>query len=162
MTAIAIREHTERDTEEVADLILGIQKGEYGVPVTREGQPDLFDVRNFYQTGNGNFWVALHDGAVVGTISLKDIGNGQAALRKMFVAPAYRGAPHRVGQRLLDVLFLWARERMVREVFLGTTEKFLAAHAFYEKNGFSAVSKEALPENFPVMAVDTRFYRLEF
>lgn len=161
MTAIAIREHTERDTEEVANLILGIQKGEFGVPVTREGQPDLFAVRTFYQTGGGNFWVARHGGAVVGTISLKDIGNGQAALRKMFVAPAYRGAPHRVGQRLLDVLLAWARERKMRDVFLGTTEKFLAAHKFYEKNGFSAIRKETLPGSFPVMAVDTRFYKRE-
>jgi hypothetical protein len=47
-----------------------------------------------------------------------------------------------------------------REVLLGTTEAFLAAHRFYEKHGFACVERAALPAAFPVMAVDTRFYRL--
>jgi len=32
-----------------------------------------------------NFWVALHENVVVGTIGLINIGNGEGALRKMFV-----------------------------------------------------------------------------
>ncbi len=38
---------------------------------------------HFDQTGKGNFWVALYDDKVVGTISFLDIGNHQVALRKM-------------------------------------------------------------------------------
>ena len=49
----------------------------------------------------------------------------------------------------------------VREVYLGTTAKFLAAHRFYEKNGFVEIDHSELPESFPVMVVDTKFYRLE-
>jgi hypothetical protein len=48
----------------------------------------------------------------------------------------------------------------VKEVFLGTTEKFLAAHRFYERNGFQQIPATELPPAFPKMAVDTRFYRL--
>ncbi|SBW09642.1 Acetyltransferase, N-acetylglutamate synthase [uncultured delta proteobacterium] len=159
MGIVTVREYDDSFKEAVINLILGIQRKEFGVPVTREGQPDLSAIPDFYQTGNGNFWVALHDGAVAGTVSLKDIGNGQGALRKMFVGPAYRGAPYRTGQQLLDVLLEWARGRGVRDIYLGTTEKFLAAHRFYEKNGFAPFPKELLPENFPLMSVDTRFYR---
>ena len=45
-------------------------------------------------------------------------------------------------------------------MLLGTTDAFLAAHRFYEKHGFSRIDRDALPAAFPVMAVDTRFYRL--
>jgi len=44
---------------------------------------------------------------------------------------------------------------------LGTTPEFLTAHRFYEKNGFSLIDLEDLPESFPRMDVDTRFYRFD-
>jgi GNAT superfamily N-acetyltransferase len=78
----------------------------------------------------------------------------------MFVASAFRGEPHRVAQRLLSAALEWAAEKNIRDIFLGTTSRFLAAHRFYEKNGFELVARETLPATFPLMAVDTRFYRL--
>ena len=48
----------------------------------------------------------------------------------------------------------------IREIYLGTTPKFLAAHRFYEKNGFAEIGKESLPEAFPIMSVDTKFYMM--
>jgi hypothetical protein len=47
----------------------------------------------------------------------------------------------------------------VKEIYLGTTEKFLAAHRFYERNGFQQIAPSELPLKFPKMALDTRFYR---
>jgi GNAT superfamily N-acetyltransferase len=143
---------------EVSRLIVGIQRDEFGIEITAEQQPDLRDIPGFYQVRGGNFWVALSGARVVGTISLLDIGNGQGALRKMFVHRDLRGPNHGVARRLLDVLLDWARDRGVREIFLGTTEKFLAAHRFYEKNGFREIARSALPPAFPIMAVDSRFY----
>lgn len=61
--------------------------------------------------------------------------------------------------RLLDTLLDWARDRGVREIFLGTTPKFLAAHRFYEKNGFSEIARSEVPPAFPIMTVDKKFYR---
>ena len=52
----------------------------------------------------------------------------------------------------------WARLKNISEIFLGTTEKFLAAHKFYEKNGFVPIDKDGLPGSFPIMSVDTKFY----
>lgn len=145
----------------VVDLILPIQQQEFDIPITLEGQPDLKDIAGFYQKGLGNFWVALDAGKVVGSISLLDIGNQQVALRKMFVAASHRGKEHGTAVRLLEGALAWAREQGVRQVFLGTTAKFLAAHRFYEKNGFRLIEKSDLPAAFPVMVVDTRFYALD-
>jgi N-acetylglutamate synthase-like GNAT family acetyltransferase len=143
----------------VVAVILPIQQVEFGIPITLGMQPDLQDIPAFYQHGHGNFWVALDSGVVVGTIALLDIGNRQAALHKMFVAATHRGAQRAVAHRLLDALVSGCSAQGLREIFLGTTDKFLAAHRFYEKNGFHPIDRGELPERFPVMAVDTRFYR---
>jgi len=145
----------------VVAVILPIQRDEFGIPITLADQSDLADVPGFYRRGGGDFWVALAGAEVVGTIGLLDIGSGQAALRKMFVKATFRGAEHGVAGRLLDVLLRHCRGGGIREVYLGTTAKFLAAHRFYEKRGFVAIDRSALPAGFPVMAVDTRFYRLD-
>ena len=157
---ITVREYEDKFKDDIIDLILEIQQKEFGLSLTKESQPDLSDVKNFYQTGNGNFWIALCERRLVGTLSLKDIGNRQAALRKMFVHSAYRGGRYKTAQILLDHLLGWARERGLKDIYLGTTEKFLAAHRFYEKNSFDRVPPDRLPPNFPLMKVDTRFYHL--
>lgn len=144
----------------VADLIVSIQRAEFAIDITLEDQPDLQDIPGFYQNGTGNFWVALDGGRVVGTIALKDIGNAQAALRKMFVAQSHRGREFGVAKELLETLLGHARMVGLNEIFLGTTDAFKAAHRFYEKHGFEGLEGDDLPPSFPRMAVDTRFYRL--
>lgn len=144
----------------IVDLILQIQREEFGLPITLEDQPDLLNIPTVYQQGNGNFWVALDSSQVIGTIAAIDIGNHQLAMRKMFVAAAYRGQSIGVGKQLLDALYSWATERKICEIYLGTVEAFKAAHRFYEKHGFRRLDKFDLPAAFPMMQGDTRFYRL--
>jgi GNAT superfamily N-acetyltransferase len=145
----------------VAGVILPIQQAEFDIPITLEAQPDLADIPSFYQRGNGNFWVALDDESVIGTIGLLDIGGAQVALRKMFVKASHRGAGRGVARTLLHTSIDWARSHGVERIFLGTTAKFVAAHRFYEKHGFAAVRREELPSSFPAMTVDTKFYVLD-
>jgi N-acetylglutamate synthase-like GNAT family acetyltransferase len=145
--------------EGVGALIIGIQRDEFQIPITLEDQPDLQNIPNFYQEGAGNFWVAVSEGNVIGTVALLDIGNHQGALRKMFVHASYRGPGHGVSARLLDTLLEWSRAHGVKAVYLGTTEKFRAAHRFYERNGFQQIPANELPPSFPKMALDSRFYR---
>ena len=144
----------------VRDLIVPIQQDEFGIHITYDDQPDLQDIPGFYQNGTGNFWVAVDGPNVIGTIALKDIGSGEAALRKMFVAKSHRGADKGVAFELLQTLLGHARMIGLQTIYLGTTPQFKAAHRFYEKHGFELIDPENLPEAFPQMAVDKRFYRL--
>jgi len=153
-----IRQYTPADTQGVIDVILPIQQSEFGIPITLEAQPDLLNIPGFYQQGTGGFWVAEAGGSIVGTIALLDIGNRQAALRKMFVSQTHRGAEHGVARQLLATLLDWSRLQGIDQIYLGTTGAFLAAHRFYEKNGFTELARSELPRTFPVMAVDTKFY----
>jgi N-acetylglutamate synthase-like GNAT family acetyltransferase len=160
MRNIQIAAFSDTDQRGVVNVILPIQQQEFGIPITEADQPDLTNVPEFYQTGMGGFWVARSDDEVVGTVGLKDIGAGQAALRKMFVAAPFRGRELGVAGKLLDALLAHARARGIARIFLGTTDKFLAAHRFYEKKGFEELQKAELPKAFPVMAVDSKFYVL--
>lgn len=144
----------------VADLILPIQQAEFGIQITFDDQPDLRDIQGFYQRGAGQFWMAVDAGRVVGSIGLLDIGEAEGALRKMFVAGTHRGPRHGTAGALLAALLDHARNARLRAIYLGTTDKFLAAHRFYEKNGFERLDPSALPPAFPRMKVDSRFYRL--
>jgi N-acetylglutamate synthase-like GNAT family acetyltransferase len=156
-----IEAYTDAYKQHVIDLIVPIQQEEFNIPITAAEQPDLQQIPTFYQQNNGNFWLAINDGRVVGTISLLDIGNRQGALRKMFVHKDFRGREHGTGQLLLNKLFEWAREKDYAEIYLGTTAKFLAAHRFYEKNNFKEVTVAELPASFPRMAVDVKFYKYD-
>ncbi|RRV09289.1 GNAT family N-acetyltransferase [Pseudomonas sp. v388] len=160
MPDIQIKRFEPHDQQGVIEVIVPIQREEFGIAITAEDQPDLKAIPEFYQSGNGDFWVAKAGERVVGTIGLKDIGANQAALRKMFVAAEYRGREFGVAAKLLHRLVEDAGRNGVKDIFLGTTDKFLAAHRFYEKHGFSEVAKENLPASFPLMAVDSKFYVL--
>ena len=159
--ALTIRPFERSDANELADLVLGIQQNEFGIPISLADQPDLCDVAGYFQYGRGGFWVAASDSAIVGCAGLVDLGNRKGALRKMFVAADFRGGEFAVARRLLAALLAHARAAGIERIYLGTTEKFRAAHRFYEKNGFALIPDAELPENFSRMALDTRFYSIE-
>jgi N-acetylglutamate synthase-like GNAT family acetyltransferase len=154
--------YTDKYQPSVIDLILPIQQNEFHVPITIDDQPDLKNITLAYQKGNGNFWIAIQKEKVVGTIALIDFGNSQVALRKMFVHHDHRGKDNGVAQLLMDELILWCEQKDVKEIFLGTIDSMHAAHRFYVRNSFEEISKQELPETFPVMRVDNRFFKRTF
>ncbi|KAB7664914.1 GNAT family N-acetyltransferase [Bacillus sp. B1-b2] len=159
---IVVEEFHKSYETEVIDLILPIQQKEYHISITKEDQPDLQQISSFYQTGKGNFWVALYNNRVVGSISLLDIGEDNVALRKMFVHRDFRGSHYKTAHLLLQQALNWAKSHSTLAIYLGTTPEFKAAHRFYEKNGFKKIERQNLPSNFPVMEVDKLFYQYEF
>jgi N-acetylglutamate synthase-like GNAT family acetyltransferase len=159
MEQFRIVEFSTKITDQVISLILSIQVGEFGVSITKDDQPDLLNISTFYQKGNGNFWCAVSNDEVIGTISLLDIGNQEVALRKMFVKENARGKEKGVAKELLDISINWSKNKKVKTIYLGTTDKFKAAHRFYEKEGFEEISVTELPKSFPVMKVDSKFYK---
>lgn len=146
--------------QQIIDIILPIQQIEFNVPITLEAQPDLQDIEtNYHQTG-GNFWGAMYNEQLVGTIALIAFKNNAAAIRKMFVRKEYRGKELGIAQLLLDNLIAYCRQNNITDIYLGTVEMLKAAHRFYERNGFTRLAKHDLPKSFPLMAADTIFYEL--
>lgn len=157
-----IVEYDHHDADAIVELITTIQIEEFGVATSAEKQPDLRDIPGFYQRGAGNFWLAFEGDELVGTIALKDVGDGVCALRKMFVKKAFRGGQRGVGAKLMQTLLDRARAQGVREIYLGTVDVYRAAHRFYEKSGFAEVSRGEVPDTVPLMDVDVKYYRFRF
>lgn len=76
----------------------------------------------------------------------------------MFVKAPYRGAEYGVAKRLLETLLQWCRGYGIKEIFLETTPKFLAAQRFYERIAFTEIDRSRLPAGFPIMVVDAKLY----
>lgn len=156
---LTYRVFQDADTDGIRNLILPIQNDEFGLPTSWEEQPDLHDIEGYYCQGRGNFWVAVAGDQVIGSISLVELADDNAALRKMFVAADYRGPEHGVAANLLSTLVERATASGLARIYLGTTSAFKAAHRFYEKHGFDLVDRDSLPSDFSFMKVDTRFYQ---
>lgn len=156
---ITIRPFEPRMARDAVSVVLPIQREEFGFDIGVDDQPDLQDIPSLYHLGKGGFWLAYDGQLPVGTIGLHDIDGTSAALRKMFVVRTHRGREHRVAARLLQALERHAEASGLSAVLLGTTERFRAAHRFYEKSGFVQVNADELPAGFLKMEVDTRFYR---
>jgi putative acetyltransferase len=155
---IEIKQFHTQYADQIPSLILNIQQNEFHVPITINDQKDLLNIPDFYQQRNGNFWVAVNEDEVVGTIALIDCAENVGAIRKMFVKKEYRGSEYGIAQNLLETLESWALEHDINHVYLGTLERLQAAIRFYIRNGYEAIEKQKLPAVFPLMPVDTHFY----
>lgn len=147
--------------KKILDLILPIQKVEFNLPVTLEGQPDLLDIESNYHETGGGFWGAIQNGELIGTIALISIGHQSGAIRKMFVKKEFRGKERGVAQQLLSTLTAHCNDCGIFQLYLGTVDLLKAAHRFYERNGFQRISKGELPLYFPTMMGENVYYHLQ-
>lgn len=144
----------------VLALIEQIQEGEFEIPIEEAQRQELLSIPESFrqEPKKGNYWVGLWNGKVIGTIAVLDIGHHAFELRDVFLDKAYRGKPEGYAKQLLDTVIVWANKKEVNTIYLGTTEKFKAAHKFYEKHGFIEIPK--LPSFCQPMDCDTKFYCL--
>jgi GNAT superfamily N-acetyltransferase len=110
--------------------------GEFGLEFGKGATTDdeLYELPDSYASRGGAFWVAIADGAVVGTCGMFPVAADRFELRKMYLAPSARGLG--VGKGLLDVAVAWTRARGGRRIVLDTVERMTRAIAFYEAHGF--------------------------
>ncbi len=87
--------------------------------------------------GHGAFVLAYVDGVALGCGAVRALGDGDAEIKRMYVAPGNRGLG--VGGRLLDALTVVARELGVRRLVLETGERQPEAVALYRRAGFEAI-----------------------
>ena len=157
---ITIRSIGNAWSPNIIGLILPIQQSEFQLSVTVDDQPDLLDIDRFYHQLGGGFWGAFIHEQPVGTIGLLAIGNNTGVIRKLFVHEDCRGKRWGIAQRLLDTAKTFSLSAGIQHIYLGTIDTMKAAARFYERNGFSRLSKSQLPKNFPLMPVDNTFYHL--
>ena len=129
--------------DEIISLILDIQNKESKINLSLQEQPDLLDIRHAYQDKGGQFWIALSQGKVIGTIALMMKEDHCAILKKFFVDAKFRSRG--VGSALYQELLTFAKAQNVKHIILDTPSVAHAAHHFYEHAGFYQIRTEDLP-----------------
>jgi ribosomal protein S18 acetylase RimI-like enzyme len=138
--------------KQTVQLILSILENEFHAFGYK--RPDLLKISETYQKDKGNFWIAVENEEVVGTIGLRNYGNNRGYLKRFYVDKNFRGTG--LAQKLLATLVDFAKENNYKEIFLGTSEKMIAANKFYLKMGFKRI--DSLPIDI-LNPGDTVFYK---
>lgn len=154
-----IIQYDDRYRAEVIDLILDIQNNEAKINLSIEEQPDLSDVTGAYINSDGNFWLAIDNGAVVGTIGMMKIDGNWSVLKKFFVRKDYRSK--KVGLALYETLLDFAKTRGYRHIILDTPSVAVKSHSFYERSGFKKIVRSDLPINYNYPDRDSILYKLD-
>ncbi len=121
----------------------------------------------------GTIFLALEDGALLGTLSMIPEGEGVYELAKMGVAPEYRRRG--VADALMAKAHQWAHGRGASKLMLFTNRKLRAAQVLYDKWCFAEIhapdekfllsdkqmEKSLYPPTFAVMETPLGLMRLE-
>ena len=140
---IQIIEFDPKYTQEVYNFVWSVRTAEIGWKSEPE---DLHDIESFYFKDGGNFWLAVNDGEIVGTLALKNMGGNRGYLERMYLAKKYRGTG--LAQKMLAKLISFAKSIELEEIYLATSTGPMTerAIAFYKKMGFAQVPN--LPKDF--------------
>ncbi len=154
-----IEPYTPKYKNEIISLILNIQNNESKINLSLEEQPDLLDLSKCYQQNGGEFWLALSNGKVIGTIGLMLKENNCAIMKKFFVKKEFRS--QKVGLALYQKLISFAKNTGVEHIILDTPSVAHASHKFYERAGFKMIEKADLPMPYTYPDRDSLLYMLD-
>lgn len=135
--------YNKKYKNQIIELILNIQNNEANINLGIEEQPDLLDIYSSYEKNGGEFWIAVDEDEVIGTIALMNKGNANSVLKKFFVRQDWRNK--KVGLELYRKLLEFANNHNIKMILLDTPSVAQASHKFYEKAGFKRIDKNELP-----------------
>ncbi|MDO5811843.1 MAG: GNAT family N-acetyltransferase [Bacillota bacterium] len=155
---LKVETYSGKFDDEIISLILSIQNDEAKIGLSLGEQPDLMDIHSCYQQPGGEFWIALSDDKVIGTIGLMLKENHCAVLKKFFVKKTFRS--QKVGLSLYNELLKYAISKDIHHIILDTPAVAHASHKFYEKAGFFKISSAELPVAYSYPDRDSILYLL--
>lgn len=128
-----IREYKPEDKEEIMEMVSEILGNIFN------GDPNHFKVlKEFQVTKDYILYLVAEtqgpDGKIIGTMALKKIDNKTVRLKRMYVRPEYRRRG--IGQKMLNQIVKFAKERGYKKMLLHTYPTMKNAHRFYKKNNF--------------------------
>jgi len=83
---------------------------EFPISVT---SPQSTRIKEVYHLPDQEFWVALHNNKIVGTIGLSLFSNNNAVLKRMMVDKDHRGKEYNTAVLLLNKSLDWAKRKFL-------------------------------------------------
>lgn len=153
---IKVIQYSSKFKKQTISLVKKVLEKEFHLKVNQKKRPDIYDIEKYYFNKKGNFWIALDDDKVIGTVALLYYGRKRACLKIMYLDKGYRGEG--VSKKLLLKLLSFAKSNNYKVIYAPTIKKMIAANKFYQKNGFKKTSY--FPKDFR-LEEDKVFYKLE-
>jgi N-acetylglutamate synthase-like GNAT family acetyltransferase len=123
----------EKYKDDVVQLVLDIYENELGF-VGYE-RPDIYNICETYQEdAYNNFWLALNNGELVGTIGLLGKTKELAYLKRMVIKKEFRKKG--LGKKLLQTALTFAKKQGFKIIYAGTVLENPNAIQFYKHYGF--------------------------
>jgi len=130
---IQIVPYTTQYKDEVIHLVLDVYENE--LQFLGFERPDIYDIPGTYQKDTkSNFWVALHNNTLIGTVGVLGKKDGGAYLKRMIVKKEYRRQG--LGVKLLEAAIHFAKKQKYCKLYAGTVPENPNAIQFYKRNGF--------------------------
>lgn len=151
--------YQEKYKQQIIDLILHIQNDEAKINLSLEEQPDLTNVPYYYEKDGGEFWLAVKNDIVIGTLALINKGNGNGVLKKGFVDKKYRkqGVLTELYRTLLD----YAKKNNMTQLMFDTPSVATNCHRFFEKEGYVRINKSEQPFEYEYPDRNSYLYLLK-
>jgi putative acetyltransferase len=132
---VKIREARDEDAERLIELIEACYS-EYDGCVLRvdDEAPELRKIATSHLQKGGRFWVAEHNGDLVGSAGMLPGSNGVIEMKKLYVAKDARKIG--LGARLCSLIEVEAMSRGADAVELWSDTRFEDAHRLYERRGY--------------------------
>lgn len=145
--------------KQIISMISQIQENEFRIPITKDTNICILKAEKyFYYYNSYNFWYAVSDnGEIVGSLGLRKINDYSGEVKKLFVIKKYRGTG--IAKKLMIALCNAALKHNFSKLYLGSVDILKGAHNFYEKYGFTKITKDKLPKEFELCELDSVFYR---
>mgnify|MGYP001083902315 CR=1 FL=1 len=100
-------------------------------------EAELAGLPGKYAPPRGSLLIAYRGGQPAGCVALRDLGDGVAEMKRMFVPTEYRGLG--IGRALADRAIADARKAGYRRMRLDTSRRQKEAIALYESAGFRRI-----------------------
>lgn len=100
-------------------------------------EAELAGLPGKYAPPKGRLLIAYRGGQPAGCVALRDLGDGIAEMKRMFVPRVFRG--HGVGRALADRVIAEARDAGYRRMRLDTSHRQAEAIRLYEASGFRRI-----------------------
>ncbi len=98
---------------------------------------ELNNINTMYGSPTGSLLLVYDKNQAIACAAYRIIDEAVCELKRMYIKPNYRGKG--IGQKLLDMLCISAKEVGYKIMRLDTLDTMLPALSLYRKNGFAAI-----------------------
>ena len=101
-----------------------------------EDLQDVMDMKEHYIKNGGNFWIAIDEDKIIGTIAFENREN-IGILKRLYIKKEYQ---HKgIGTKLYNIFEEYIKKTNIKTIYLACGRVLENAHKFYIKNGFKKI-----------------------